>query len=132
MKRTLLAGAAAFAVMFSSQAFAQSVAVEIDPAQRTKIEDYIVNKNIPPAPLKGSILIGSTLPADIEIRSVPADWGPTVSKFSYAYADNRVYFVWPSTRKVARILEYNTMAAASPRRQPPSTTGMGGSTAGER
>ena len=131
MKRTLFAGAAAFTVMFSGQAFAQSVAVEIDPAQRATIEDYIVNKNIPPAPVKGSISIGSTLPADIEIRSVPAGWGPNVSKFSYAYADNRVYFVWPSTRKIARILEYSTMAAASPRRQPPSTTGMG-STAGER
>ena len=131
MKRTLFAGAAAFTVMFSGQAFAQSVAVEIDPAQRATIEDYIVNKNIPPAPVKGNISIGSTLPADIEIRSVPAGWGPTVSKFSYAYADNRVYFVWPSTRKVARILESSTLAAASPRRQPPSTTGMG-STAGER
>ena len=105
MKRTLLAGAAAFAVMFSSQAFAQSVAVEIDPAQRTKIKDYIVNQKVPPAPVKGSILIGSTLPADIKIRSLPAGWGPTVYKYSYAYADNRVYFVWPSTRKVARILE---------------------------
>jgi len=131
MKRTLFAGAAAFTVMFSGQAFAQSVAVEIDPAQRATIEDYIVNKTIPPAPVKGSISIGSTLPADIEIRSVPAGWGPNVSKFSYAYADNRVYFVWPSTRKVARILESSTLAAASPRRQPPSTTGMG-STAGER
>ena len=131
MKRTLFAGAAAFTVMFSGQAFAQSVAVEIDPAQRATIEDYIVNKNIPPAPVKGSISIGSTLPADIEIRSVPAGWGPNVSKFSYAYADNRVYFVWPSTRKVARIREYNTMTAVSPRRQPPSTTGTG-STAGER
>ena len=130
MKQTLLAGAAAFAVMLSSQAFAQSVAVEIDPAQQAKIDDYIVNKNIPPAPVKGSLLIGSTLPADIEIRSVPAGWGPSVSKFSYAYADNRVYFVWPSTRKVARILEYSTMVA-SPGRQPPSTTGTG-STAGER
>jgi len=130
MKRTLFAGAAAFTVMFSGQAFAQSVAVEIDPAQRATIEDYIVNKNIPPAPVKGSISIGSTLPADIEIRSVPAGWGPNVSKFSYAYADNRVYFVWPSTRKVARVLESNTMVA-SPSRQPPSTTGMG-STAGER
>ena len=131
MKRTLFAGAAAFTVLFSGQAFAQSVAVEIDAAQRATIEDYIVTKNIPPAPVKGSILVGSTLPADIEIRSVPAGWGSTVSKFSYAYADNRVYFVWPSTRKVARILEYNTMTAVSPRRQPPFTTGTG-STAGER
>jgi hypothetical protein len=105
MKPTLLAGAAAFAVMFSSHAFAQSVAVEIDPAQRAKIKDYIVNQKVPPAPVKGSILIGSTLPPDIEIHSVPAGWGPTVSKYSYAYADNRVYFVWPSTRKVARILD---------------------------
>jgi hypothetical protein len=130
MKRTLLAGAATFAVMLSGQAFAQSVAVEIDPAQRVTIEDYIVNKKIPSAPVKGSILLGGTLPADIEIRSVPAAWGPAVSKFSYAYAGNRVYFVWPSTRKVARILEPDTVVA-SPRREPPSTTGMG-STAGER
>ena len=129
MKTTFLTGAAALIVMFSSQAFAQSVAVEIDAAQRATIEDYIVNKNIPPAPVKGSISIGSTLPADIEIRSVPAGWGPNVSKFSYAYADNRVYFVWPSTRKVARILESNTMVA-SPRREPPSTTGMGSTTRG--
>jgi hypothetical protein len=130
MKRTLLAGAATFAVMFSSQAFAQSVAVEIDPVHRATIEDYIANKNIPPAPAKGGILIGSTLPADIEIRSVPADWGPSVAKFSYAYADNRVYFVWPSTRKVVRILEAN-IRVASPGRQPPSTTGVG-SAAGQR
>jgi len=130
MKTTFLTGAAALIVMFSSQAFAQSVAVEIDPAHQATIENYIVNKNIPPAPVKGSISVGSTLPADIEIRSVPASWGPSVAKFSYAYAGNRVYFVWPSTRKVARVLESNTMVA-SPSRQPPSTTGMG-STAGER
>jgi hypothetical protein len=130
MKRTLLAGAATLAVMLSGQAFAQSVAVEIDPAHQATIENYIVSKKVPPAPVKDSISIGSTLPADIEIRSVPASWGPSVAKFSYAYAGNRVYFVWPSARKVARVLESNTMVA-SPSRQPPSTTGMG-STAGER
>ena len=124
MKRPLLAGAATFAVMFSSQAFAQNVAVEIDPAHQATIENYIVSKKVPPAPVKDSISIGSTLPADIEIRSVPASWGPSVAKFSYAYAGNRVYFVWPSTRKVARILELNT-TVASPGRQPPSTTGTG-------
>ena len=42
MKTTFLTGAAALIVMFSSQAFAQSVAVEIDAAQRATIEDYIV------------------------------------------------------------------------------------------
>jgi len=127
MKRTLLAGAATLAVMLSGQAFAQSVAVEIDPAHQATIENYIMSQKVPPAPVKDSISIGSTLPADIEIRSVPASWGPSVAKFSYAYADNRVYFVWPSTRKVARILESNTMVA-SPRRELPSTTGTGSTT----
>jgi hypothetical protein len=79
--------------------------VEINPAQQTTIKDYIVKQKVPSAPVKGSILVGGTLPADIEIRSVPAGWGPTVSKFSYAYSDNRIYFVQPSTRKVVRILE---------------------------
>ena len=42
MKRALIAGVAAVAVMSSSQAFAQAVAVEISPEQRTTIREYVV------------------------------------------------------------------------------------------
>jgi hypothetical protein len=74
MKRTLFAGAAAFTVMFSGQAFAQSVAVEIDPAQRATIEDYIVTKNILPAPVKGSLALCLTVEiAHLFFRIEP--WG---------------------------------------------------------
>ena len=43
--------------------------------------------------------MGATLPADVRLTAVPADWGPSVTKYQYVYSDNHVYFVEPSTRK---------------------------------
>ena len=42
MKRYAIAGATALALVLSTQAFAQSVAVEIAPEQRTRIKEYVV------------------------------------------------------------------------------------------
>jgi hypothetical protein len=33
-------------------------------------------------------------------RTVPSDWGPSVSKYKYIYSDNRVHFVDPASRRV--------------------------------
>jgi Protein of unknown function (DUF1236) len=46
------------------------------------------------------VTVGSTLPADAELREVPADWGPSASKYRYIYHDNRVRFVDPANRRV--------------------------------
>lgn len=104
MKRTLLAGAAAL-VMICSPALAQSVAIELNPAQRAQIKDFIVQQKVAPARVKESILLGSAIPADVDLRPVPGAWGPTVSRFRYLYADNRIYFVDPTSRRVVRIVE---------------------------
>ena len=104
MKRRLFAAGAALALL-SSQALAQSVAVELNPAQRTKIKEFVIEKKVPAASVKERLLFGSTLPADVDLRAVPADWGPTVSRYRYVYADNRIYFVEPSTRRIVRIVE---------------------------
>src|SRR3954452_7869285 len=105
MKRVLLVGATAMTVVFASQAFAQSVSVEIAPEQRTRIKEYVVKERVAPVTVKERVSVGARLPADVELRSVPSDWGPSVSKYRYVYSDNHVYFVEPSSREVVQILD---------------------------
>jgi hypothetical protein len=46
------------------------------------------------------VRVGATLPADVELREVPADWGPSVSRYRYIYSDDHVHFVDPASRRV--------------------------------
>jgi hypothetical protein len=55
---------------------------------------------VAPVTVKERVRVGATLPADIELRTVPSDWGPSVSKYKYIYSDNRVHFVDPASRRV--------------------------------
>ena len=105
MKRYLLAGATAMAVVFAGQALAQSVAVEIAPEQRTRIKEYVVKEKVKPVTVKERISVGATLPAEVELQAVPSAWGPTFSKYRYVYSDNHVYFVEPSSRKVVTVVD---------------------------
>ena len=85
MKRQVLIGATAMALIFGGQAFAQSVAVELAPDQRTRIKEYVVKEKVKPVTVKERISVGATLPADVELQAVPSDWGPSVSKYRYVY-----------------------------------------------
>ena len=100
MRRLLLAGATTMAVVFSGQAIAQSVSVELAPEQRTRIKEYVVKERVAPVTVKERVRVGAILPADVELRTVPSDWGPSVSKYKYIYSDNRVHFVDPASRRV--------------------------------
>lgn len=105
MKRTMLAGAAALAVLFAGQALAQSVEVEIAPEQRTRIKEYVVKERVAPLRVKERIAVGAVLPADVELRTVPSDWGPWGARYRYVYSDDHVVLVEPSSRRVVRIVE---------------------------
>jgi hypothetical protein len=105
MKRELLAVTAALAIFAGGQALAQSVSVEIAPEQRTKIKQYVVKEKVKPITVKEKITVGATLPATVELQSVPADWGPSVSKYRYVYHDNNVVLVEPSSRRVVHIID---------------------------
>src|SRR5690349_7089165 len=116
MKRTLLAAAAVCALVIgaSSPTLAQGVGVQVGPVgagisfapeQRTRIREYVVQQRVAPVTVKERITVGSKLPADVELRTVPADWGPSVAKYRYVYSDNNVYFVEPSTREVVTVIE---------------------------
>ena len=97
MKRFMILATAA---LLTSGAFAQTAIVQIAPEQRTKIKQYVTTQKVAPVTVKEKVTVGSTLPADVRLSPVPADWGPSVTKYQYFYSDNHVYFVEPSTRKI--------------------------------
>jgi Protein of unknown function (DUF1236) len=105
MKRALIAGAAAVVLMSSSQAFAQAVAVEISPEQRTTIRQYVVKQRVKPATISGEIRVGGTLPANVELVAVPSDWGPGLNRYRYVYWNDRVVLVEPGDRRVVHVID---------------------------
>ena len=109
MKRILFAGVAAIALLASGPSFAQGVGVQVGPVgaginfapeQRTRIKEYVVKEKVPRTVVKERITVGGTVPADVQLREVPADWGPSVSRYRYYHTDGGVHFVDPSDRRV--------------------------------
>jgi hypothetical protein len=105
MKRALIAGAAMAAILAGSQVLAQSVSVTLEPDQRTRIKEYVVKERVSPVTVRERITVGSTLPADVELRTVPETWGPSVSRYRYVYSGNNVYFVDPADRRVIHMVD---------------------------
>jgi hypothetical protein len=79
--------------------------ITIAPEQRTKIKSYVTTQKVQPITVKEKVVVGATLPADVTLQTVPADWGPDVTKYRYVYVDNHVAFVDPSSRKVVTIVD---------------------------
>src|SRR5712672_3613601 len=101
MKRTLIAAAALATLALNAPAVAQGVGVQVGPVgagitfapeQRTRVREYVTRERVAPVTVKERIAVGTRLPADVELRSVPADWGPSVSRYRYVYSNDRVYF----------------------------------------
>ena len=107
MKKIVLALAVAGALSASAPSFAQTVGVGVtfEPEQRTRIKEYVVKERVAPVTIKERVSVGARLPAEVELRSVPSAWGPSVSKYRYVYSDNRVLFVEPSSREVVHVLD---------------------------
>jgi len=110
MRRAVIL-ASAVALLGASQAFAQTVGVRpadtiiVEPEQRQLIKQYVVKEKVAPVRVPQRVVIGDTLPADVELRSVPSTWGPKLTKYRYIYSGNHVYLVEPSDRKVIEEIE---------------------------
>ncbi len=116
MKRASVFAAALVAVALGSSgpSLAQGVGVQVgpvgagisfEPEQRTRIKEYVVKERVAPVRIKERVAVGAKVPADVELRTVPAEWGPSVTKYRYFYSDNHVYFVEPSTREVVQVID---------------------------
>ena len=111
---TVAGAAIALALASSSPSLAQGVGVQVGPVgagitfapeQRTRIKEYVVRERVAPVTVRERIAVGARLPADVELRTVPSDWGPAVSKYRYIYSGDNVYFVEPSSREVVHIID---------------------------
>lgn len=111
MKKLFLLSAAA--VMISTGAFAQSTvvtttgtghaaAVQIEPQYRTRIKSYVTEHHLKPVTTREKIIVGATVPSDVELEPVPADWGPSLTQYRYVYSGERVMLVDPGTRTVVQ------------------------------
>jgi hypothetical protein len=82
-----------------------SAVVQIEPQYRTKIKSYITEHKVRPVELQEKIVVGATVPSDVELVTVPSDWGPSLTKYRYVYSDDRVVLVDPGTRTVVQVVD---------------------------
>jgi hypothetical protein len=76
MKRQILAYTAIAMLFATGAAVAQTVVIE--PEQRTRIKEYVVKQKVPRVTVRERIRVGAPVPAEVELRDVPEDWGPSV------------------------------------------------------
>ena len=69
-----------------------------DAGIRVQGEDQASQKKI-----NQEVVVGSTLPEEVELVPVPEAWGPTLRTYHYVYTGDRFYFVEPSSRRVVHI-----------------------------
>ncbi|MCK1382708.1 DUF1236 domain-containing protein [Bradyrhizobium sp. 21] len=114
MKKLFLLSAAA--ILISTGAFAQSTvvtttgtghaaAVQIEPQYRTRIQSYVTERRVRPVTTKEKIIVGATVPSDVELEAVPTDWGPSLTKYRYVYSGDRVMLVDPGSRTVVQEID---------------------------
>lgn len=99
MKNQILA-CTAVAMLFVTGSVALAQTVVIEPEQRTRIKEYVVKQKVPRVTVRERYSVGTTVPADVELREVPEAWGPSVRRYRYYHTDAGVHFVDPESRRV--------------------------------
>jgi Protein of unknown function (DUF1236) len=79
--------------------------VQIEPQYRTKIKSCVTEHKIRPVTTKEKIVVGGRVPADVELEAVPADWGPSLTKYRYVYSGDRVMLVDPGSRTIVQEID---------------------------
>lgn len=107
MNKAFAFGAAVIALSVATPLLAQTVGVGVTvaPEERTRIKEYVVKEKVAPVTIKERVSVGAKVPADVELRSVPTQWGASYSKYRYVYSDNHVYLVEPSSREVITVID---------------------------
>jgi hypothetical protein len=108
-KMLILAAAASLGVTMAnaqntivSTTGAGNAAVQIEPQYRTKIKSYVTEHKVRPVETQEKIVVGAKVPSDVELDTVPSEWGPSLTKYRYVYSGERVMLVDPGTRTVVQ------------------------------
>lgn len=77
------------------------------PAQETTIRKYVTQRKARPVVTKERIVVGTTLPEDVELEALPSEVVtdvPEVRSYRYVTTDAGVAIVEPSSRRVVRVI----------------------------
>ena len=123
MKRLIMAGIAAAAVVAGTRAMAQDEAPAgamkkttttttttwtVQPEERTVLHDYIQKARVRPEVVKEEVVVGTPVPADVELQPVPEEVYakvPESQRYQYFDWNGRMVFVDPDSRKVVQIID---------------------------
>jgi len=98
-------GAMAQSTVVTTTGTARATAVQIEPEYRTKIRTYVTEHKVRPVETRQKIVVGQPVPREVELEAIPADWGPSLTKYRYVYSGERVMLVDPSTRTVVQEID---------------------------
>jgi len=107
MRYTAISAALALGLLSGTPAYSagETTDLHVPPQTRVDVREWVV-KNKPRAyRFKEPVVVGATIPAEVETVAVPEAWGPEVRPYHYAYADDRVYLVEPTSRRVVYIID---------------------------
>ena len=111
-RRRIIAFALACAMPIASaaaQSSATTGARNLSLEQQTKIADAITREAGPPTPgAQFSLAIGNTVPADIQLRRVPAivaQVAPQLGDASYVVVEEQIAIVDPHSRKILEVVQ---------------------------
>ena len=79
--------------------------VTIEPEARTRIKTYVTEKKLQPVTTKERIVVGASVPSDVELVAVPSEWGPSLTRYRYVYSNDRVMLVDPANRTVIQEID---------------------------
>ncbi|WP_407187666.1 DUF1236 domain-containing protein [Bradyrhizobium centrosematis] len=103
MAALISTGAMAQSTVVTTTGTGHAAAVQIEPEYRTKIRTYVTEHKV--RPVQQKIVVGQPVPRELELEAVPADWGPSLTKYRYVYSGERVMLVDPSTRTVVQEID---------------------------
>jgi hypothetical protein len=108
MRKTLLAASAAF-IALSGAALAQSTVIVQEPAPVVtgttvvmpgQVRTYVMQQQVPSVAYQGDVVVGSTLPETVEVRTVDG-----YNDYAYTVVNERRVIVNPQTRAVIEVLD---------------------------
>ena len=109
MKKILLGVAAA--ALLSTGAMAQSTVTTTTTGASPQracgaaTTTYVTEKKLHPVTTKERIIVGGTVPSDVELVAVPSDWGSSLTRYRYVYSNDRVMLVDPGSRTVVQEID---------------------------
>jgi phage tail tape-measure protein len=72
--------------------------------QTTQVQQYVVTQRRPSVRVQDRVVVGETLPQQVELYAIPADAG-VQTQYRYSVVNDRTVLVDPGTRRIIQVIE---------------------------